>query len=353
VAGTTKALLCFHLERALSLGLAFVNSQAARLIFGFGLWSFGASAARMMTAQITPLIIGARLSVELVTPFSLAARLVAYTQALLAAGGGVLTPVAAGFCARGDREQQQRLVLHGGRFCLLFAVFFVAFFVCAGRAFLGLWVGPELASAGGLLAILAIGETLALSQIVSQSVILGVGRPRLLAAANLAECLSVLLLASVLIVPYGIVGVCLTTAVASSCCRGIFLLVMACRLVGLPLRQYLWRALLLPLAVAALPVAGLSLLIWWREPASWFELILYGTGYGVCYGGWCGGIFGYHRPVLEYLGRKFEKQMAFAPEGRSKIAQRFNAGWQQGNSAIGPGGTTELGLGEPQSSLRD
>ncbi len=71
---------------------------------GYGLWYFLITGGRTLTTQASPLVIGARLGIGFVTPFSIATRLVSYAGSLIIAGTGVLTPLATTMHARRGAE---------------------------------------------------------------------------------------------------------------------------------------------------------------------------------------------------------------------------------------------------------
>src|SRR5438128_12659616 len=124
-AGLAKLVICFVLDRGLRFRMSLIGTESARGLYGYGTWFFLFSLARTITPQISPQVIGARLAVALVTPFSVAARLVAYANAFLIAGTQLLTPVATGLHATGQHDDQRRLFLEGGKYCLALALGFI------------------------------------------------------------------------------------------------------------------------------------------------------------------------------------------------------------------------------------
>ena len=185
--------------------------------------------------------------------------------------------------AREMHQDQQRLFVVGGRFNLILALFFVPCYLFLGESFITLWVGPGYESSALLLAVIALGETLPMSQHVSRTVILGMGLPRVLAVVNLVESAVAIAAAVVVAGPYGLMGVALTYAACGAVGRGAVQIVLACRLVHLPVATYVTRAILPALGVMAVPAICLALLVSWRAPTSWLDLIACGAVYGVCY----------------------------------------------------------------------
>jgi O-antigen/teichoic acid export membrane protein len=185
--------------------------------------------------------------------------------------------------AEEKRREQQRLILEGSRYCLALSLFFATALIFLGRPFLRVWVGPELENAWLLLAILTLGELLPMGQWITYSVLLGMGRHRALAHLSILENLLAIPLAILLAKPFGLVGVCIGFTVPGALCRGVLQLLYACRVARLSIVHYLVAALVPPLVLAVPCAALLAIVVRWRPPANWFELIIYGAAYAIAF----------------------------------------------------------------------
>jgi O-antigen/teichoic acid export membrane protein len=278
-----KAVISFRLNANLDIGLRQLSRSAARCLFGYGLWYFLLSLTRMMTNQISPILIGALLGVRLVALYSIASRLLSYAAAMLGACTGVLTPVATVLHAEDRREEQQKLLLTGGRYCLAIALFVATLFTLLGAPLVTLWMGEGLRGAAWLLLILALGELLPMSQHATSSTILALGRHRFMACLGLVENAVAISLGVLLSRSYGLPGVCLAFAVTGAVCRGLIQAVYGCRLLEVPLRLYFTQGMLPPLLAAIPPALLLGVLVSWREPKTWLELAVFGAVYGLAF----------------------------------------------------------------------
>ncbi|MEO6808985.1 MAG: oligosaccharide flippase family protein, partial [Isosphaeraceae bacterium] len=128
-----KGVVSFVADPTLRMSLRLVERGAAHELFGYSVWYFLLSLSRTMTNQLSPMIVGARLGVALVTPYSIASRLVGYAGAMIVACTAVLTPVATALHAQDNRERQRRLFLEGGKYCWVLALFFTVVFLLLGR----------------------------------------------------------------------------------------------------------------------------------------------------------------------------------------------------------------------------
>jgi O-antigen/teichoic acid export membrane protein len=323
----SKGVACLVLYRQMRLGLAYVNRQSARQLLGYSVWNFIQSMSRIVPGLSGSLIIGSLLAVSLVTPYSLATRLMSYATEAVAAISQALTPVAAALHAREHHGRQRQLFLDWGMYGLGISLYFLTLFLFLGEPFLALWVGEKLeANAAELLCIVALGEVLPLSQTITRGIVLGMGRPRLLAWVGIAENALAIPLGLVLARPFGVAGVCVAFAVAAILFRGIFQLVYASRLIEVPLWRYVLEGLLPALPLAALPALGLALVSRAHPPESWLALIAMTVVFSVCY----------VLPWAALLGYMWLKQ-----RNRKRILSN------PGEPAIPLAGRREVGDGEP------
>jgi O-antigen/teichoic acid export membrane protein len=283
LAGAAKAAASFRLDPNLSLGPALVEREAAGQLFGYGRWVFLLSVGRMINAQVSPLVIGAQLGVAMVTPYSIAIRLIGLASSLIVAGTGVLTPVATALHAEENTHGQRTLLLEGGRYCLALALFFVLFFALLGGPLVRLWVGDMAGPSTRLLAILAIGELLPMSQSVSSGVILGMGRHRELSWLSILENVLAVALGVAVARPFGLIGVAIVFAVTGAICRGLAQLVYACRVVNLPVFEYLWRSVLPVTSAAVVPAMMLWGMNRFLAPRTWIPFLACLATYSACW----------------------------------------------------------------------
>jgi O-antigen/teichoic acid export membrane protein len=282
LSGAAKIVLAFRVEPGLRLRLGDFSRTAAQELYGFGIWCVLMQVGRVVTVRAGEPIIGNRLAVALVAPFSVAARLVGYANNLLCQTTGVLTPLATAMHARGKYTQQQVLFVQGGKFCLALALFFWGLFYFLGGPLLDLWTHGRLPQAWSVLAILIAGEVLPMSQWVTYSTVLGMNRHRVWACMGILEAISVIALGLTVGQAHGLLGVAACVAAPACLCRGLVPLVYGCCILDVPLWRYLAQGLLPAVAAMALPVSLLALVTQWAAPTNWFSLIAYGAGYGLC-----------------------------------------------------------------------
>jgi O-antigen/teichoic acid export membrane protein len=277
--GSLKAIQCFQIEPHLRFSQRLLDAQAGRTLFGYGIWYFLLSLSRTIGPQLSPTLVGNRLGAAVVTALRIPMQLTTYANTFLIAGTQVLTPLATAQHASSRREDQQRLFLEGGRFALLMALAFLTLFGFLGEPLIRLWIGWDYAYTWTFLMILALGELLPMSQWISYSVILGMGKHKPMALMSVAENIAMAILVWLLVDSHGLVGVSLAIAIPGALSRGLFQLWYACRIVGVSPWTYLRRTILPTLVLSVPSAALLAGWTWWFPVTNWWQLIVAGLLY--------------------------------------------------------------------------
>ncbi|MFO0888502.1 MAG: oligosaccharide flippase family protein [Isosphaeraceae bacterium] len=253
LSGAAKAIVSLREMPGLRFSLAGCTRASARELVSYGVSNLLINVARMIRAEVSPALIGSLVGLPAVTFYAVGKRFIDYTERVIFAATGVVTPLTTSLHASGREDEQRDLLLVGGRYCLMMTAFVTGGLILLGRPLIILWLGGRMAGAATLLTILALGEIIPLSQSVSATVLLGMARHRILAwfgflEVGLGACLAWLLVGS-----QGLVGVCIAIAVSGALCRGVTLLFASCRLLGIPFAEYLLGAVA-PTAAVAIPV---------------------------------------------------------------------------------------------------
>lgn len=234
-----RVWLARRMFRNLRLGPQFYSARALRELFGFGSKSFVNQIAELLRFQLDHVVIAAFVNLSAVTLFNIAGQLVYYFRSLVAALMGVLMPVYARLQVAGEGgERMQKTYLLTSKLAAGVAVFGGGAAVVFGNDFVRLWMGPAYGEAYVLLVILIVPMVLYLTQSPGIGMIYGLGEVGALAKASLVEACANLLLSIALVLPLGLRGVALGTALPLAA-FSIFLMRLSCRLVGASVRLYL------------------------------------------------------------------------------------------------------------------
>jgi O-antigen/teichoic acid export membrane protein len=268
------ALAARHYLPGLRFSPRLIDRPTLRAIRSYSTDALLAMLAGRVSFQTDAIVINAFLLPQSITLFAVAAKLTEYAKDSLRVATMVLTPAVSALEARGDSAGIRGVLIDSTRYVLWLILPVQLGLLLLGRPFLRLWMGEEYAALSyPTLVILSVPLSLALSQSVPVRILYGTGRLRWFARAVIAEAALNLLLSIALVVPYGIEGVALGTAIPNTllnCAVGVYV----CRTLGVGPGTYLRRSFLRPCAAALLP-AGIWLASWlWAVPDTWLSLVL-------------------------------------------------------------------------------
>jgi O-antigen/teichoic acid export membrane protein len=236
-----------------------------------------------MRGYIYPLLIARFLSPVAVTLFSLPVKLMQFPADGIGTMTEVINPVSSRLEAQNDFARLRQLILNSSQTAFLLLVPLAAFLITFGRDLLRLWVGSRYTSAYFLLVLLTIGLGSAATQCCIQSMLFGIERHKALIWYRLSEGLSVLIIGSIALKTWGLVGFAWVIAV-TLVTTSLFLVPRhLCKILGLSLRRYLVEGLLKS-CVLALPAIGTyALLHRLLSINSWRDLLMAAVAGGCVY----------------------------------------------------------------------
>jgi O-antigen/teichoic acid export membrane protein len=256
----TLSLFAWRYMPELRFSFSLADRETLRTMRGYSVDAFLAMIAGRISFQTAAIVIGAFLGSTPITFFAIASRLVEYSKDSFRAITQCLTPAVSVLEAHGDQAGIQRVLFNATRYALWMVLPVQAGLMTLGEPFLRLWMkhDPHIAENSHLpLLILAAPLVLALPQMVAARILYGVGQLRWFARAALAEALVNLLMSLVLVVPLGIEGVALGTAVPNLV-GSAALVYYICRKLDVRIAVYVRSTFLAPVAAVVPLGAG-----WW------------------------------------------------------------------------------------------
>ena len=302
------------LDPELSLDVQRFRWHHAKELARFGFYVFVNRVGDRLRFNIDSLVIGRLLGIALVTPFSVAAKLVEYFKNIIL---GFLGPTITEMSLL-DGESRiadlQKLFIRSTKASAVLSLLIGSLFYLDGRPLLRLWLGEDFVSVYPLLLTLTIGYVVGLAQSPSNGAIYARGRHRPLAWWALAEGMANLLLSVYWAKRYGLMGVAFGTIVPMLVVKIFLLPYYTLRVLELTLREYLTGALLRPLAAAAL---FLFCAITWGAPAppADFLHLLQTVAWQVLLYGFLAYFIGLDRQERRYVrerGRRLAVDLRFA-----------------------------------------
>ncbi|HEV3440808.1 MAG TPA: oligosaccharide flippase family protein [Gemmata sp.] len=282
-----KSILSFRANLQLRVGILNLTRSSLRQLFGYGSWNMISTLARLSRTQLAPILIGNILGLALVPLYAVAARLMMAVNTTMDAVTGVLTPHATELHATQQADRQRDLFIVFGRYAATLATLFITYLLVLGDPLILLWVGPSFSAAGTLLTLLVLGDALPCMQYVTRGIILATARHNALALFAVLEVVAVCGLMIVLLPLFGLIGVGLAVAIPAFLARGVAPMIHGCRIVGVPLFQYLLQTIAPPLLCAVLPALVVRLAVAIVQVEIWPVFIGYSVAYTllfvICY----------------------------------------------------------------------
>jgi O-antigen/teichoic acid export membrane protein len=262
----------YRLNPEININRRHFDWPELRQLFGYSVFVFLIIIGKQMIFYTDSIVIGLFLTTSMVTSYFIASRLISYLIMLVSEMVGVLAPTTSDLDAHGDQAGIRELLIVSTKYMLLIALPVAAVFFVMGESFITLWMGPAYGESAALLVILTAAILGHLLLMPSETILLGLGKHRVIAWITLAQALTNLVLSLALVKPYGLRGVAWGTAVPMAVFAAAALVIYFRYLLGLPLGDYLRRSMPLPLVVQV-PFVGLLVLLKTYSPPS--SLVLF------------------------------------------------------------------------------
>ncbi len=258
LSSTLACALLFWLARRWGPPFAIAPSNVTKATFQdivhFGAYAFVADVGVQLIYYTNSLVIGRLIGAAAITFYNIPFMLVDYGLTAIKQVRAVLAPELLKTGARSNPSEMQWLVERTTRFVMIFAVPLMIGIVVFGRDFISKWMGAKYAEHYPILIVLALAQLGALAAWPCSTLLLGIGRVRLLAACVVAEGLTNLTLGIVLVLRFhlGLMGIALGSLVPSLVFSSFLLPILACRSASLSLRRYVRETVLRWLSATAL-----------------------------------------------------------------------------------------------------
>lgn len=241
-----------------------------REVMGFSAYTTVIDWANKLNYQLDEVVIGAFLGPAAVAVWAPAERIISGTQRLTNQVNGVLFPLIVDSDTTNQNHRLQQILLQGTRFSLAMVVPIAATLFVLADPLIHAWMGNKAATVAGaipVIQILAIAVAIRVGDATSTTLLKGAGSHKMLAWANLGTGLVNVVLSTLLIGPFGLVGVAYGTLIPIAFTATFVLFPAACRRVALPMRHAVLHAIV-PAVWPAFGAAGVLLVLRPRVPAS-------------------------------------------------------------------------------------
>ncbi len=240
-------ILVYWADPHASLDWRHLSRSRMREMTGFSFFAYLSNAGDYLRYYTDSAVISRILTVALVTPFSVAGRLMDNFRGFIALFTSPLLPRMSQLEGQGRTSELTEFFLRTTKVTAIVSLYIASLAFLDGKSLLRVWIGERIVSSYWLLAVLTIGYLVALVQMPSPSLMYAKGRHRVLGWWTIGEGIANLILSIVWARRYGLMGVALGTAVPMLV-TGLFIQPLyVCHLLKMPIRQYIQKSFARPL----------------------------------------------------------------------------------------------------------
>jgi len=277
------------------------DKETARELFNYSRTTIGITLAWLVIFNTDTVLLGLISSSALAGVYAPGGQLMLYLRSLIHAVATPLTPAFSHFEASGDMDAIRRLYLRGLKYTSYLSFFVAIGIIIYARPFVSLWLEPEFHEAAEVMRLLAVSAAFFLPQIIGNAVLFGTDNHRYLFRVLLLEAAIKIVLALLLVKPYGLIGMAAAAAIPQFLLYVTLYPILLARVLKI---SPIWIVLTslqtgLTSMIIASPVALLVRM--WIVPMNWGSFAI-NIGL-VCLAGLVGGYF-----ILEPPDRKRIKQ---------------------------------------------
>jgi O-antigen/teichoic acid export membrane protein len=219
----------------------------AREIMGYSFYVVLNAAGDYFRYYSYSIVIARLLSIALITPVSVAVKILSYMRTIVGGLASPLMPRMGELDAQNRKDELRRLFLRSTRASTLLSLFIGSLIILNGKTMLVLWLGPQFRSAYPFLAVLAVGSIAIGSQLPSAMLMYALGAHKPLGCWTFGEGIVNLALSVILARQFGVMGVVVAMTAPMLVTSLVAQPYYALRLTGMGaaafFRQAVWRPL--------------------------------------------------------------------------------------------------------------
>lgn len=205
------ALVCRRAVPGLTLRLQGASRSSFRELLGFGSKVFISATTTRLSTNAQPIIVSSMISAAATAIFAIPVRLIDYARQVVWALATGFMPMFSELSGRKESGLIRSIYVNYSRYILLTTLPILALIFVYGRHFISLWISPEYAERGAGALLFLAGAALAEGlQPLVWRMFMGVGKLDFMVAVSAGTSLAAILIALLLVKPFGITGVALS-----------------------------------------------------------------------------------------------------------------------------------------------
>ncbi len=218
------------------------DMETLKSIWSYSFKTFIIIVAVQIVFYTDNIVVGAFLSIGVVTFYSIAGSLAMYSGQVSTSMGSTFIPMASSLDASGRADTLQKLLLRGTQALLGLMLPVGLTLVLRGKTFIGLWMGPQFSEISGtILQILMISQFFTIANSTAGQIAYGVDKHKSVANWAAIEAVFNLTLSLILVKTIGIYGVAWGTSLSMAAIHLFFWPRFVQKELGISAGTYLWQ----------------------------------------------------------------------------------------------------------------
>ena len=239
------------------IGIRRPEMPVLKRMWSYSLTTFIFIIAVQIVTNTDNLVVGALIGVKMVAFYAIGGSLMDYSWRVVSAVSTTFTPMASNLEAKGKTAELQSFLLRGTQATLGLAMPISVALALRGKTFIGLWMGPQYSEiAGTVLQILMISQFFGVANGTAGSIMMAIEKHKPVAKFAVIEAAFNLCLSLVMAKTIGLYGVAWGTSIAMASVHLYFWPKYVRKVLGVPIRTYVWDGWL-KITACSLPYAAL------------------------------------------------------------------------------------------------
>ena len=254
--GVLTCLLALNIFPPARVRLGRPDMETLRTIWSYSFVIFIIIIAGQIIFNTDNLVVGAFLTVSLVTAYSIGGSLIQYASQVVTALSTTFVPLASNLQATGRPEKMRQFLLRGTQATLALSLPISVTLMLRGKAFVGMWMDPQYSEISGtVIQILLVGQFFTIANLTAGAIMFATNQHKPVAKWATVEAVFNLALSLILVRTVGVYGVAWGTTVSMAVIHLIFWPRHVERTLAVPAREYVWQGWL-KTALCSLPFAA-------------------------------------------------------------------------------------------------
>jgi O-antigen/teichoic acid export membrane protein len=240
--GVTTCIIALKIFPVCRVRIRRPDAKTLKAIWNYSFITFIVVIAVQIIINTDNIVVGAFLSVGLVSFYSIGGSLINYSSQVVTAVSTTFGPMASNLEASGKFDELQSLLIRGTQATLALLLPVSLALLFRGKTFIGLWMGPRYSEISGtVLQILMIAQFFSVAGSTASTIMTAIGKHKAVAKWAVIEAVINLGLSLILVKTVGLYGVAWGTSLSNAVVYATFWPRYVNKVLNIKIGKFLWE----------------------------------------------------------------------------------------------------------------